>query len=376
MSDSAPVIEIKNLHKEFRTGFLRRKVQVVHDLSLTVEQGEIFGFLGPNGAGKTTTIKILMGLIFATSGEAKLFGNPSTDLKAKSRVGFLPEHPYFYEYLTGFEFLDFYGRLFDLPRSIRTVRVERLLELVGLSHAYNTPLRKYSKGMIQRVGIAQALINDPDLVVLDEPMSGLDPMGRKDVRDIIFRLKKEGKTVFFSSHILQDVEMISDRVAILNKGRLRKLGVLRELLAEQASHQVELTASNISQVTAEQLEAMSSHVVIPGVPITVALHHDRVDDAIRLLHQQNGTVESIVPLKGTLEELFVQQVQESETQEEDSSKVISTPSGKSEDQEASDEEDSEEASEEQADDENSQEESSDSEEKEENSKTKEDVDSE
>lgn len=309
MSTTTPIIQIKDLHKEFRIGFWRKRVHAVRGLSLEVHPGEIFGFLGPNGAGKTTTIKMLMGLIFPSSGEANLFGAPAHDVRAKARVGFLPEHPYFYEYLTGSEFLDFYSRLFGLSSSIRPTRVERLLEQVGLSHARDIPLRKYSKGMIQRVGIAQALINDPDLVVLDEPMSGLDPLGRKEVRDIIFNLKDQGKTVFLSSHILQDVEMICDRVAILIKGQLRKLGTLSELLGELKEHEIELTVSGIPSLTNDQLRSMSKRVVIPGDRLTVVLSENDIQEAIQLVLREGGRIEALAPQKGTLEDLFVQQVQ-------------------------------------------------------------------
>lgn len=310
MSELTPIIQISHLHKEFRTGFFRRLKRAVNDLSLTVNEGEIFGFLGPNGAGKTTTIKMMMGLIFPTMGHVELFGLPASHIKAKSRLGFLPENPHFYEYLTGFEFLDFYGRLFGLSGRIRPARVERLLEQVGMTHARDIPLRKYSKGMLQRIGIAQALINDPDLVVLDEPMSGLDPLGRKDVRDIIFRLKEQGKTVFFSSHILQDVEMICDRVAILTNGRLRRLGTLVELLDEQSERETELAVSGLSSIALEQLTNMASRVVVPGVRLTIVLPQTRLEEALQLVMREQGKVESVVPLKGTLEELFVQEVRQ------------------------------------------------------------------
>ncbi len=308
MNAQPPIIELQHLSKEFRVGFFRKRVRAVRDLSLTVHQGEIFGFLGPNGAGKTTTIKMLMGLIYPSQGQAKLFGLPSDDLRAKARLGFLPEHPYFYDYLTGLEFLNFYARLFGLSSSIRSVRVERLLEQVGLSHARKLPLRKYSKGMIQRVGIAQALINDPDLVILDEPMSGLDPIGRKDVRDIIFRLRDSGKTVFFSSHILQDVEMLCDRVAIVTKGQLRKLGTLHDLLAELSGLKTEITFSGLSPLDLEQLQRLAERIVVPGPRATLVFPNERLDEAVRLILQKGGKLESMIPLKGTLEDLFVQQV--------------------------------------------------------------------
>lgn len=318
MNDHAPVIELNHLYKEFRVGFFRKRVRAVRDLSLTVQQGEIFGFLGPNGAGKTTTLKMLMGLIFPSQGEAKLFGLPSNDLRAKARLGFLPEHPYFYDYLTGLEFLNFYARLFGLSSSIRSVRVERLLEQVGLSHARKLPLRKYSKGMIQRIGIAQALINDPDLVILDEPMSGLDPIGRKDVRDIIFRLRESGKTVFFSSHILQDVEMLCDRVAIVTKGQLRKLGTLHDLLSDLSGLKTEITFTGLSTLDLDQLTRLAERVIVPGPPrTTLVFSTERSEEAIKLILQKGGKLESMVPLKGTLEDLFVQQVHATEDEPSD-----------------------------------------------------------
>ncbi|HEX9101594.1 MAG TPA: ABC transporter ATP-binding protein, partial [Polyangia bacterium] len=196
------IVEAEHLQKTFALGFFRKRVRAVDDVSFTVEKNEIFGFLGPNGAGKTTTLKMLMGLIFPTRGQARIFGRPITERAVKQRLGFLPENPYFYDYLSGAELLDLMGHLFGLPRAERRRRARTLLERVGLGRAGDLALRKYSKGMLQRLGIAQALINDPALVVLDEPMTGLDPIGRKEIRDLIVSLKSEGKTVFFSTHIL------------------------------------------------------------------------------------------------------------------------------------------------------------------------------
>ena len=227
------IIRVEALRKVFHTPLARKKVEVVKGISFTVERGEVFGFLGPNGAGKTTTIRILMGLIAATSGEAFLFDEPVPDRKARARLGFLPEAPYFYDYLTVGEMLDLAGRLFGLDRATRRRRVGELIERVGLGHARSTPLKKFSKGMLQRAGIAQALINDPELVVLDEPTSGLDAVGRKEVRDIIESLRDHGKTVFFSSHILADVEHVSDRIGIVIGGRMRDLGPLSELVDQR-----------------------------------------------------------------------------------------------------------------------------------------------
>lgn len=229
------VIETEGLSKEFRVGFAMKRVLALDDLNLKVEEGEIFGYIGPNGAGKTTTLKIMMGLIYPTSGNVQIFGRDIKNINIKMDIGFLPEAPYFYDYLTTGEFLDFYGQLFGLGKKERRRRIEELLDMVDLRWVKDTQLRKFSRGMLQRIGIAQALINDPRLVILDEPMSGLDPVGRTKIRDVILRLKDEGKTVFFSSHILSDVEMICDRVGILVNGRLKEVGKLEELLGERGS---------------------------------------------------------------------------------------------------------------------------------------------
>ena len=225
------VLRADGLVKTFRLGFFRRRVEAVRGISFTVRRGEIFGFLGPNGAGKTTTLKMLMGLIFPSGGRAEVFGLPVPDRRAKRRLGYLPESPYFYEYLTPEEFLDFAGALSDVPGPERRRRANQLIARVGLEHARGRPLRKFSKGMLQRIGIAQALMGDPELVILDEPMTGLDPIGRKEIRDLILELRQEGKTVFFSTHILPDVEMTCDRVAIVVAGRLRSVGPLGSLLS-------------------------------------------------------------------------------------------------------------------------------------------------
>jgi len=225
------VIEIENLTKQFSVGFWKKHpVHALDSLCLQVQQGEIFGFLGPNGAGKSTTIKILMHLLHPTSGKARILGEPVDNVPMHQRIGYLPENPYFYDYLTPAELLSYMGRLFGIRRSELSRKVDALLESVGLSESRNLQLRKFSKGMVQRIGIAQALINDPEIVFLDEPMSGLDPLGRMEVRRIITSLKSRGVTVFFSSHVLPDVEALCDRVAILNKGKLQETGTLDEIL--------------------------------------------------------------------------------------------------------------------------------------------------
>jgi ABC-2 type transport system ATP-binding protein len=225
------VLRAERLAKSFRLGFFRKRVEAVKEVSFEVRRGEVFGFLGPNGAGKTTTLKMLMGLIFPSAGVAQVLGLPVPSLAAKRRLGYLPETPYFYDYLTADEFLDLVGALSDVPRDVRRARAGKLIERVGLGHARGRPLRKYSKGMLQRVGIAQALMGDPELVVLDEPMTGLDPLGRKEIRDLILELRDEGRTIFYSTHILPDVEMTCDRVAMVFAGRTRSVGPLHELLS-------------------------------------------------------------------------------------------------------------------------------------------------
>ena len=226
-----PVLEIENLTKDFSVGFWKKHpVRALDALCLEVCQGEIFGFLGPNGAGKSTTIKLLMHLLHPTSGTARILGQPVDAVSMHQSIGYLPENPYFYDYLTPLELLTYVGKLFGLRQPALSKKVNALIESVGLSHSRNLQLRKFSKGMVQRIGIAQALINDPEIVFLDEPMSGLDPLGRMDVRRIIASLKARGVTVFFSSHILPDVEALCDRVAILNKGRLQEQGALEEIL--------------------------------------------------------------------------------------------------------------------------------------------------
>ena len=228
-------IHTEKLGKIYRVGFFMRRVEGLRDLNLDVQPGEAFGFIGPNGAGKTTTIKILMGLHSATSGSAEIFGTPVGEARARRRVGFLLERPYFYEHLTAREVLHFYGQLFDMETQLRKHRVEMLLERVQLERFADVTLAKYSKGMLQRVGLCQALLHDPDLIVLDEPMSGLDPVGRALVRDLILEQREAGKTVFFSSHILSDVEAICDRVAILVGGQLRDSGKLADVIADRES---------------------------------------------------------------------------------------------------------------------------------------------
>src|SRR5829696_1416173 len=228
----SPAIDIDNLAKDYAVGFWRRRpYRALDRLSIDIEPGEVFGFLGPNGAGKTTTLKLLMQLIYPTSGRAEILGRPVGDVEVKRRIGYLPESPYFYDYLTAEELLDYFARLFGYDRAERARRVSALLDQVGIAGERRLPLRKFSKGMVQRVGIAQALINDPEVVFLDEPMSGLDPLGRREVRNLILSLRDRGCTVFFSSHVLSDAEALCNRVAVLARGRLVANGRISDLQA-------------------------------------------------------------------------------------------------------------------------------------------------
>ncbi|QDT64558.1 ABC transporter ATP-binding protein [Calycomorphotria hydatis] len=227
------VIEIRNLSKIYRDFWGRKKVQALNSLSLDVYQGEVFGLLGPNGSGKTTTLKLLLGLLFPTEGEIRILGKPSADVEKNERIGYLPEESYLYRFLNAEETLDFYGRLFKLPSAERKKRADDLIKMVKLDHARKRQLKEYSKGMTRRIGLAQALINDPDIIFLDEPTSGLDPNGRRDVKDLIEELKSQGKTIVICSHLLAEIEDVCDRVAILYNGELKLLGPVEELLQSQ-----------------------------------------------------------------------------------------------------------------------------------------------
>lgn len=309
MGSTECIVQTEQLCKVFRVGFWGRRVMAVDQLSLEVRRGEVFGFLGPNGAGKTTTLKMLMGLIYPTSGHAWIFGHPVGDQAAKSKLGFLPESPYFYDYLTSHEFLSFYGHLFGLWGRSLDKRIDELLEQVGMTHARDLQLRKFSKGMLQRVGIAQALINDPELVVLDEPMSGLDPIGRKEVRDLIFRLKDSGKTVMFSSHILHDAELLCDRVAMILKGKMVACGPVRELIEQGATRHVEVVIDHLTPEGLEHLRPLSDKLVTQGSRVMVVLRSpQQVDSALEIIRTSKATLVSLTPQKFSLEELFIREV--------------------------------------------------------------------
>ncbi len=305
-----PVIEIQGLCKEFRVGFWQRRILVLHPLNLTVQPGEVFGYLGPNGAGKTTTLKLLTGLILPTGGSARLLGQDLAEIATKRHIGFLPENPYFYEYLTGREFLDLCGRLFGLQTPLRRERIASLLHLTQLEEGADRQLRKYSKGMLQRLGLAQALINDPQLVILDEPMSGLDPLGRKAMRDTILQLKSEGRTIFFSSHILSDVEMLCDRVGILVNGRLRDVGRLDSILTTRIES-IELTLEHAPPALLASLSPLTQGppLLQSGGALVRLPDEARLDRALRLSLEAGARVVSVVPQRVTLEEHFIREVQ-------------------------------------------------------------------
>ena len=303
------IVRIENLTKQFKPGWpWQTPVGALNGLSLSVRQGEIYGFLGPNGSGKTTTLKILLGLIKASGGAAHLFGRPAGDVEIRRRLGFLPESPYFYDYLTAEEFLTFYGRMAGMGRNLLACRVTGLLELVGLTEARTRQLRKFSKGMLQRVGIAQALIHDPELVILDEPMSGLDPIGRKQVRDLILSLREQGKTVFFSTHIIPDVEVMCDRVGIVLKGKLLAEGRVDELVNHASTRSVEIVCEGISVETTPGIAGMASRVYQRGRQGLIQLRDpQQVDEVLAAIRAGGGHTLSVTPLKGSLEELFFQQ---------------------------------------------------------------------
>ncbi|MEP7342946.1 MAG: ABC transporter ATP-binding protein [Acidobacteriota bacterium] len=308
-------IEIENLTQDYATGFWRKRpVRALDALNLRVEAGEVFGLLGPNGAGKTTTFKILMGLIRPTAGEARILGSGVGDVKTRARVGYLPEQPYFYDYLTAREFLLYCGALCDMPRMLAAERADELLGQMSLTDSASKPLRKFSKGMLQRLGIAQALIHDPEVLFLDEPMSGLDPLGRREVRDLIVGLRAQGKTIFFSSHILTDVEAMCDRVAILNRGRLIESGKLSDILKSRGN-EIEAVVIGVNEQVLAELRSFAVEVTPTPEGARVWLNDDRaVGRLLELTHQAGGRLVSINPVRESLEDLFVREVSSRDTE--------------------------------------------------------------
>ena len=281
--DSDVVIQTRHLTKIYRDFWGRKKVRALNSLSLDVKKGEVFGLLGPNGSGKTTTIKLVLGLLFPTEGEVTILGQPAANVSKNERIGYLPEESYLYRFLNAEETLDFYGRLFNMPAKVRRERAQKLIEQVGLKDARRRQLKEYSKGMTRRIGLAQALINDPDLILLDEPTSGLDPLGSKDMKDLIVNLKAQGKTVVMCSHLLADVQDVCDRIAILDKGELKVFGEVKELLKDE----------NVTQIRSTRLPA------------------EAIKEIEAVIARYNGQVKEIDHPMSSLEELFVKTVHES-----------------------------------------------------------------
>ena len=310
--EQTEIVRVDQIVKDFRPGFGLRRKRVLHGVTFQVHEGEIFGFVGPNGAGKTTTLKILMGLIRPTEGEARILGRNVAESEFRDQVGFLPENPYFYPYLTAREILDFYARLTGVESAGRAARVEELLELVKLSHVADALLRTFSKGMLQRVGVAQALIHDPAVVFFDEPMSGLDPIGRKEIRDVILSLRDAGKTVFMNTHILTDVEMICDRVAIIVKGAIRHQGPIEEFLSD-SDVTSEIVLARLPSEAADQIESdykveLRGH----GERIEIRAEHKDVQSLVLGALEAGAELVSVTPHRSSLEDVFLTAVRAGE----------------------------------------------------------------
>jgi len=299
-------IEILDLEKSYLVGFWRKRPkQALRPLRLTIEEGEVFGFLGPNGAGKTTTLKLLMGLVTPTAGTARILGMDIDDPRVKAQTGFLPEQPYFYDYLTAQELLTYYAQLSGVPAKERSRRVAGMLERVGLTDSARTQLRKFSKGMLQRVGLAQAILHDPKLVFLDEPMSGLDPMGRREVREMIQQMRNEGKTVFFSTHILSDAEALCDRVAIIHQGELRGVGAVAHLTS-QTQGKVEIIFC--AQSVPAALKNLGVEARVSGDMVNAVVEEEKQDAALEILQREHLRLISLTPVRSSLEEYYIQKL--------------------------------------------------------------------
>ena len=299
------VLRVERLVKTYRVGFWRRKVEAVRDVSFTVRPGEIFGLLGPNGAGKTTTIKTLLGLCFPTAGSVRIFGGDPADPGVRRRLGYMPENPYVYGYLRAAEFLDLCGRLFGMRAAERAKAIPEMIERVGLGHAEDRPIGKFSKGMMQRVGLAQTLMHDPDLLILDEPMSGLDPVGRKEIRDLLLAQKKAGKTLVFTSHILSDVEMLCDRAVILRRGEVVAEGALSALLGSaEGRTEIELAGAS-AELRGRLAEREGSRAVHEGsASLFVDVAPEAVDATLRQALDGGARVVAVRPERRSLESFF------------------------------------------------------------------------
>lgn len=302
------MIECKNVYKKFVSGFFRKEILALNDLNLKIEKGEIFGYLGPNGAGKTTTIKIFMNLISSTEGEVKILGQDVKNPEVRRKIGFLSDRPYFYEYLTGREFLDYCGKLFNLKKRERSEIIDNLIELVGLTQDQNLQLRKYSQGMLQRIGFAQALINDPELLILDEPLTSLDPLGRREFKNILIKMKNQGKTIFFSSHILEDAEDLCDRIGILVKGKLVRVGILEEFIKNEVEFtDIIITADNESVI--QKMKDAKFTFESKGNSILIRIsNNENVYEVIKTIYEAGGEIISIIPERRKLEDVFLKEI--------------------------------------------------------------------
>jgi len=302
-------IEVVELIKDFKTDFWKKEVRALDGISFQVPVGSIFGLIGPNGAGKTTTLKILTGLIWSTSGQSKIFGYSTSDIRSREEMGYLPEQAYYYDYLKTEEVIDFYGRLFGISKRGRKQKTDELLNLVGLSDKRGLKLRNFSKGMLQRIGIAQALVNDPKLIIFDEPMSGLDPMGRKDVRDIILRLRDQGKTILFSSHILSDVETLCDYVGILVQGKLRSCGAIADIMKPRVKN-TELVFRGMSEglQSGNWGEGVKARKIGNDVIFSTE-KTEKIREILEWAKKSDLELISVIPHKETLEDIFVEELE-------------------------------------------------------------------
>jgi ABC-2 type transport system ATP-binding protein len=306
MSTSETVLEVEDLHKAFHIGFLRKRVEAVRGVSFEVKRGEIFGFIGPNGAGKTTSIKMMLQLIFPTRGQIKLFGRTSLDPSARRRLGYLPENPYIYSYLRPLEFLDLCGQLTGMSSNERRRRADMLVQRLGIAHALDRPIGRLSKGMTQRLGFCQALLHEPELLILDEPFSGLDPIGRKEIRDLLLEHKAQGRTMLLTSHVLSDVQLLSERVAIVRQGRVVAYGALNELLRPEV-RRVEVELSEVNANLRQQLERVTTQIRALDEHVTLAVVEgdEGVPAVLQMSLAAGARVLAVTPHRETLEDLFV-----------------------------------------------------------------------
>jgi ABC-2 type transport system ATP-binding protein len=304
------ILEVSDLHKTFRIGFFRKRIEAVRGVGFEVKRGEVFGFVGPNGAGKTTSIKMMLRLIYPDRGAIAIFGKANDDPSARQRLGYLPENPYIYSYLRPLEFLDLCGQLTGLDRHKRQQRARALLERLNLTYALDRPIGRFSKGMMQRLGFCQALLHEPELVILDEPFSGLDPIGRKEIRDILLELRAQGKTLVITSHVLSDVETLSDRVAIVQRGKVVAYGALGELLRPEV-RRVDIELTGVSPELRQKLEVHASSVRELHQQLMVVVEGDaNVPGLLKLAVDGNATVLAVIPHRETLEDLFVRKALE------------------------------------------------------------------